>query len=111
MADVITAYQNALREVDRASKEAARLAKIVEEAGRALTYWGRVMVVNSPGGIYPPRIANAPYTSRIDAGTWPTAEQIHKALVAYHEARTAQQSAWDAIPEADRVGLTPPSPT
>jgi hypothetical protein len=110
MADAIATYQNALREVKRTSQEAERIAKAIEAAGRAMAHWRDVTVSNAPGGGGYPANLIGPGRPSIDASRWPTAEDIHKALVAYHAAQSVALAAWSAIPATDRIGLTPPDP-
>lgn len=111
VSDAVGNYQNALREVERAAKAAERIAKVVESAGKALAQWQRAVVSNAPGGGgYPARIGGSPHSPSINASDWPSAADIHAALVAYHAARAAQMAAWSAIPAENRIGLSPPTP-
>ena len=85
--DPIHSYQDALRALDEANRDAERIVNIIIDAGKKLDQnWRRVMISGSNIG-FP---AEVPYGQiHISADKWPTANQLADALAAWHNARHA----------------------
>src|SRR4051812_19643341 len=104
MADSVAAYQDALRKLKQATAEAEAVARVVADAGRKMGQWKTVVISNaSGGGGYPHHVAENRADVGINARDWPSAEAIHKALVAYHDARLAAHAVYNALPEEQRT--------
>jgi hypothetical protein len=107
MADPAQIYADARSKYESASEAVQRIALVIIDAGQKLRSQSRVQVSNAAGGGYPgvPTVV-----ATIDANTWPTAQAIHEALVAKHEAHAAMMSAYMAMPESVQKLLPKPEP-
>lgn len=105
---VIEDYQQALRDREAARSAATSIAGIVRQAGAAMEHWTEVMVSNLPPGDWPADIVLRRSTKTINGATWPTAEQIAKAFIGYHQAAKSAQESFERIPLEQRIGLEKP---
>ena len=98
----IADYQQAVKNLETATREAQRIADVVVDVGTKLRNWKRVSVANSGIG-FP-----TGHDISVDASMWPTAQKVGEAIAQYHSAWTAAHNAWSAIPADNRAGLQPP---
>jgi hypothetical protein len=109
MSDSISTYQRAMQKYESARKAADELAKKITEAADMLTFgkWTQV-VMSGWKESYPPELLSIPYPSIIDSNQWPTAEQLHKTLIEWHQAEFDLKTAFEALPENQRSALKHP---
>jgi hypothetical protein len=107
-ADSVGAYQEALQKLDVATKAVMPVIRVIQTASDHLHDWKTVSVSNIGGGGYPAGVVLSKNNRSINASEWPSAETLHKLLVAWHEANFAVQSAWSTIPQERRIGMSPP---
>ncbi len=91
----------------RAVAEAEAIEKLIEpviQAGRALgREWREVLVAGA--GNFPSELTAA---HSIEAGTWPTVQQIGQAVSSWHQLALDVQNAWLAVPTEEKPNLPPP---
>lgn len=110
MSDPVARYQEAIAKVEASEAKAKSVVAIVVDAGRKLGKWQDVMVNNAGDGVgYPAEMGLNANTPTINAHTWPSANDIHEALSAYHVAKSEAMHAWVAIPADRKKGLNPPA--
>lgn len=113
MSNPVGDYQSALKVLHAASRKAEETVKPSVDAGDLLRQgkWKRVVVSNISSGGYPSEIVMGPKKAvgSIDANNWPTALQIHEALIAWHAARNEVMAKWNSIPEDQKIGLASPA--
>ena len=104
VADPIRSYLEVKRVLQAATGRVEKMVRTIEEAAAKLRAWDLLCMTNC-GVEFPPEQTNG---RKFDAKDWPTAPELAKALVAWHEARRAAEKAWQQIPQDDRVGLQLP---
>jgi hypothetical protein len=102
----ISEYQKAIHNVDAAKAVAERLVAVISDAANKLRNWQQVMVSCTSAG-FPPEVAVTKSHS-INAGEWPTGQQLAEALAAYHHALHEASNAYRRIPEGQRGVVQPP---
>ena len=95
MGDPISAYQEAIRERSEARDRMMGFVETVSSVSEQLYGY------RNPGFL-------SRLTLRIDADSWPSADQMTDALAVWHQTNNAAIAAWDKIPENRRYGLSPP---
>ena len=100
--DAIGIYQDALKAVEEAEREAERVVGYIRDAAGKLGDWKGVVVANTGVGFPIGR------TRSINADQWPTAMQLAEALAAYHSSISGARNAYGAIPSDRRHGIQPP---
>ena len=103
--DPIATYQEALRNLDVATRQAERIVGVVTAAGSKLCDWKQVSMSNIDLG-FPPEVTLSGHS--INAREWPTAQELGEALANWHQAHQAVERAWRMIPSDRRMGLQPP---
>lgn len=103
--DPVRIYQEALREFEEAKKRVRDVVETIRDVASKLKDWPRVKVTNISTP-FPPDAALG--DASIDAGQWPTGQQIADALVDCHWAYRAMDNAWGALPHERRIGLSEP---
>jgi len=101
--DPIQTYQEALSNLEAATRQVERLVSEVVKAGKVLQNWKHVTVADGKTG-FPPEA----HVYSINPDNWPSAQQLAEVLSGWHQSRHAVNNAWNAIPRDRRVGLQPP---
>ena len=99
MADLVQAYVDAKKVHAAAVSKRSDMAKLIVDAGNNLRAFN-VQVSNIDGDGYPELPSTKCFF--INADLWPTARQIHDALVVEHRAIAEMNRALQAIPEETR---------
>jgi hypothetical protein len=107
MSDPIRAYIDSQSNRDRVAGIAKRYVSTIVQVAAALQRNPLgVMFSNTTTGMPMTVATDRPIAS---AGDWPTAEQIQQALAQWHHANQQVLQAWNAVPQADKSSLKPPS--
>lgn len=111
MSEAITKWQDAIIRRKAAVDNVERVVKSIKAISDKLFFWNKAVVSNISGGGYPMELTMGgdPQATSINASTWPSAQELHDALVAFHKANAEVSAAWDAIPSDRRLGLSGPS--
>ena len=104
MADEIAHWQEALRNLEAANREAERIVRIIHNASASLDDWKDATVSNI-GVSFP---IGLPIEKAINAKEWPAAQELAEALASWHTAAHEVRNAWSAIPMTEKKGLAGP---
>lgn len=102
----VDAYLDARRAQAAATDRVQKMVRTIQAAANKLLAWDGVAITNS-GVVFPKDVIQK--NRIIDGQEWPTAEQLAKALAAWHDAGRKAETAWEMVSAADRVGLQPPA--
>ncbi len=102
----VDTYLEARRTMAAATDRVQKMVRTIQAAANKLSAWDGVAITNA-GLVFPKDVVRK--NRIIDGQEWPTAEQLAKALAAWHDACRKAETAWEVVPEADRVGLQPPA--
>lgn len=104
MTEQISAYQEALRKYDNATKKAEEIANTMMGLGQVMKEWQHVTIADGktqfPVGV-------GKYS--INPKDFPTLQQLAEVLSAWHQIRHDLRNKWAAIPQDQRTGLMPPN--
>lgn len=103
--DPIKSYLELKRRLQAANDRVEKMVRTIQEADAKLRAWDTLCITNC-GVEFPIELTNG---RKFDAQTWPSAQELAKALVGWHEARRLAENAWQMVPSEERVGLQPPS--
>lgn len=103
--DPVHAYLQVKRALQAATDRVVKMVRTIQEADGKLRAWDTLCITNC-GVEFPGDMTNG---RKFDAREWPTAPELAKALVAWHDARRAAENAWRAVQAGDRIGLQPPA--
>jgi hypothetical protein len=105
--NAVKAYQDAFKAHAAAHKVASDTVRDIHNISSALSHslrsfmgWQFNMRIDDKHERYDPK-------SRVDLDTWPTADRLRGVLATWNDADTKLREAWRAIPDDDRLGLTP----
>ena len=100
------AYRRSLERLRQATQNAERLATTLAEAAAAAAvsrHWRSVRTI-LPGGSGGYALAG----HVLLGPTWPSMPDLSRAMGELQSARTAAQTAWEALAPEEQEGLTPP---
>jgi len=102
--DKIRRYQEALRELEVATRNVEKYVATITDVSEKLQNWDRVVISNVGDIGFPPEA----HVKSINADDWFTAIQLAEALSNWHKVCHEVRNAWNAIPSENRMGLQPP---
>jgi hypothetical protein len=98
-------------EKDRALREAThRLGAMIERVqglAAALENWQRIVITDA-GIEFPAELILLSSMTEVSVKSIPTVQDLARAMVEWHSARSAAQHAYDSVPDSEREDLTPP---
>ena len=103
--DSVAAYQAALQQLQLATRDAQAVASFIIDAAGKLRDWRKVAISEGKRG-FGGHLLGAP---SISSKGWPSADRLEEVLLNWHEANKAVRTAWLAVPDDRRSGLTPPN--
>ena len=108
MSETLIDYQRTVAELLRLVERIEAMAAVVRDAAEGFGKWPKLVVENSEA-TFSTDLRTNPRYPKIDAKTWPTAEGMASLLAEYHEKKSAVETLWDGMDEAERVALRPPT--
>ncbi|MGE0605503.1 MAG: hypothetical protein AB7O62_00145 [Pirellulales bacterium] len=111
MNDPIAAYQEAIAALQEARRRAEEMATFIADVHRKLSTgsrWPAIAVTGQPGP-WPKHHGSDNAHRTIDGSRWPDISQLASALSGYHAADAAAEAAYNAVPEAQRNVVSPPT--
>ena len=104
------AYLDAKTVFERADRAITALSARLAKVSAALEHTrGFFAFSNVEGSGFPPETVMGRQSVSDDGNTWPSAKTINQALMDWHGAKQAMETAWAAIPQERKAGLVPPS--